>query len=204
MLSAIRRHKDRESGFTLIELLVVILIIGILSAIAVPAFMNQRKSASEAALRSDMKNMATEMYTFYAKHPLKDAQPNNSATESGGKGVMGWSVVVRAPGAEFAGDPAPRRLDGNVYLAKMPPISVSDGVAIGVTNLVTSTGTREHGEFCILGNAEGSDYELPSGELPAGTHFNHALFYDSAAGGFYDRNELPKTGGACSSYSTAP
>lgn len=56
--------KSSEQGFTLIEILVVILIIGILAAIAIPVFLNQRKTANDSAVESDVKNIATILQTL--------------------------------------------------------------------------------------------------------------------------------------------
>ncbi len=60
MLARIRKaQEENEGGFTLIELLVVIIIIGILAAIAIPTFLNQREKGYDAAAKSDLKNVAT-------------------------------------------------------------------------------------------------------------------------------------------------
>src|SRR4051794_17167132 len=60
MLARIRKAKEEnEGGFTLIELLVVIIIIGILAAIAIPVFLNQRKKGYDAQAKSDARNAAT-------------------------------------------------------------------------------------------------------------------------------------------------
>jgi type IV pilus assembly protein PilA len=65
MLARIRKAMDeREGGFTLIELLVVIIIIGILAAIAIPVFLNQRQKGYDAQAKSDLRNLATLEETY--------------------------------------------------------------------------------------------------------------------------------------------
>ena len=65
MLARIRKSaEEKDQGFTLIELLVVIIIIGILAAIAIPVFLNQRQKGYKADMKSVAKNAATAVESY--------------------------------------------------------------------------------------------------------------------------------------------
>ena len=65
--------KDGDKGFTLIELLVVVIIIGILAAIAIPVFLNQRQKGWDAAVTSDLRNAATAEETHLTENNVHTA-----------------------------------------------------------------------------------------------------------------------------------
>jgi len=63
-----RLNGDKEAGFTLIELLVVMLILGILAAIALPAFFNQKDKAGDAKAKEYAHTAQVAMETFSTDH----------------------------------------------------------------------------------------------------------------------------------------
>ena len=112
MILKLRQGMARdESGFTLVELLVVMLILGLLAAIAIPAFFNQRNKAKDADAKSSVRTAETAMETF--------------ATDNNGK-YTGVAVADEQRGYE----PHPsRRRDrqhlhgsGEVDLAEREPV----------------------------------------------------------------------------------
>lgn len=77
---ALNRRQNGEAGFTLVEMLVVIVIVGILAAVAIPIYMNQRKKAWISTVESDVKSAAVAVSTEVAKN----GTTNIAATCTGG------------------------------------------------------------------------------------------------------------------------
>ena len=92
-----------QKGFTLIELLIVVVIIGILAAIAIPKFSATREKAYFAAMKSDLKNLASQQEIYYSDgYEYSSSIDDLGFTESDGVTVtvaatgtgQGWAATA--------------------------------------------------------------------------------------------------------------
>jgi type IV pilus assembly protein PilA len=137
MLARIRKAQEkRDAGFTLIELLVVMIIIGILAAIAIPVFLNQRKKARETSAKADVSTIGKEMAAYYV-----DGTAATSVTYSGNV----WTFAVTAgpvpitSGTLSAGNTVlPTKSIGTTAGVYCAAVQTSDSVAWHYSNSTTS------------------------------------------------------------------
>lgn len=189
-----KNSPHQENGFTLIEILVVVLILGVLAGIALPIFINQKRTANEVALTSDMNAMAKAMQGYYAgqeasklTHVIPE-NPDNS----------GWAVLVRHEGTSpgFAGDPA-RERTYNALPEGFPSFQSSQGVALGVKDSLNPQ--RVAGDFCIVGNADSSRFEA-SASGSGQAQWKSSIFFDSKSGKVIENYVDIDSNGACAEF----
>jgi type IV pilus assembly protein PilA len=142
-LQHILNKKNENEGFTLIELLVVIIIIGILSAIALPSFLNQANKAKQSEAKTYVGSMNRAQQAFYLEQ--------NKFALAGEIGKLGLGIATKTSNYQYtiAGRPSQVTNQGGVILPSAPLKTY-----IGAVGVATQAATSEATTIAILCEAE--------------------------------------------------
>lgn len=116
------RDVQRQAGFTLIELLIVVVIIGILATIAIPKFVNSKQKSYVAAMKSDLRNLATAQEAYHVDWDVYGSDLSQLIIESPGVDLTLQDVSVSGWGAFATHEGTPTRC-ALFYGLNQPPVA---------------------------------------------------------------------------------
>lgn len=159
----IQRKKD-DKGFTLIELLVVIIIIGILAAIALPAFLNQANKAKQSEAKTYVGSMNRGQQAYYL-------EKNEFVTQDQDFGKLGLGVATETQNYQYkvadGGGSSAVINRGIVKLASAPLKAYIGGVSLATIQQTSEATTLA--SLCEGQQAKGVGGPDGSGDNPTFT-----------------------------------
>ena len=151
-----RERRSNRAGFTLVEIMIVVVIIGLLAALAIPAFQRVRENAQSTRFISDLRTFAQAFETYAMKN---GGWPPNAGTGVVPTGMSGelkdaaWTTAKNSGGGRWNWD---RNNYGGAAVISAANVTASDAQMTAIDakiddgDLTTGRFQKVSGRFCYI------------------------------------------------------